>query len=366
MTELNSAAVNAIVYCEGQFGKVDGKTANGLVRHSEKYKILAIIDSTKAGSDSGMVLDKKPNDIPIYKSITDALNSVGEKVHCFILGIAPASGKLNPNERQLVLEAIGHKMNIVNGLHEFLNCDSEIKRASVTSKVQLIDIRQPPEKKDLHVFSGKVRDIECPRVAIMGTDCAIGKRTTANILNSALKNQKINSVIVHTGQTGLIQGAKYGIPLDAVPSQFCAGELESVILKAHETERPDIILIEGQGSLSHPAYSTSSFILRGSCPQAVILQHAPGRKFRCDFKNMKMPSLESEIRLIEEFSDTTVVGIAINNENLTPKELKDLVDSYEKQLGLPALNPLNYQMSKFIEILFKQFPNLAMTPLRQI
>jgi hypothetical protein len=113
----------AVVYCEANFGAIDGKTANGLVRQSEKYKILSVIDSEKAGLDSGVVLDDKPNDIPIYRNLADALAHAGSTPDYFIFGMAPASGLLSSHERGLVLEAMDLGMNIVNGLHEFLNDD---------------------------------------------------------------------------------------------------------------------------------------------------------------------------------------------------------------------------------------------------
>ena len=115
----------------------------------------------------------------------------------------------------------------------------------------------------------------------------------------------------------MMQGSRHGVALDAVPSQFCCGELEATIVEAFEEDDPDIIIVEGQGALSHPAFSTSAFILRGSVPDGVILQHAPKREHRCDFEQMKMPTPESEIRLIEAFSDTKVIGLTINHENMS-------------------------------------------------
>ncbi len=123
--------------------------------------------------------------------------------------------------------------------------------------------------------------------------------------------------MIGTGQTGLIQGARYGVALDAVPSQFCAGEMEATIVKAFEIENPDVIIIEGQGALGHPAFSTTSFILRGSCPDGVILQHAPGRPHRCDFEQMAIPAPATEINLIQTFSETKVIGLTINHEKLS-------------------------------------------------
>ena len=285
----------AVVYCEANFGDVDGKTANGLVRHSERYDIVAVIDSHKAGLDSGDVLDDKPNAIPICFDLEAALAQTDRVPDYFIFGIAPSSGMLSPRERGLVLEAIGLGMDIVSGLHEFLADDLEFAAAAAANGVLIRDVRKPRATKDLRVFSGRIAEVDCPRIAVLGTDCAIGKRTTATILTQALQARGLKAVMIGTGQTGLMQGARYGVALDAVPTQFCAGELEATVVHAYHAEKPDVIIIEGQGALSHPAYSTSSFILRGSCPQAVVLQHAPGRAHRCDFPSMAMPEPGTEI-----------------------------------------------------------------------
>ena len=127
----------AIVYCDGHFGGIDGKTANGLVRHSEKYKILSIIDSDKAGQDAGEVLDGEPTKIPIYRDLGTALAQAGRTPNYFIFGIAPASGGLSPIERRLILRAIGYGMNIVHGHHELLNDDPEFAAASAKANVTI-------------------------------------------------------------------------------------------------------------------------------------------------------------------------------------------------------------------------------------
>jgi len=149
--------------------------------------------------------------------------------------------------------------------------------------VTILDVRRPAAKKDLRMFSGRIEEVTCPRIAVLGTDGAIGKRTTATILTRALNERGISAVLVGTGQTGIIQGARYGVALDAIPCQFCSGEMEAAVLAAFEGEHPDVIVIEGQGALSHPAYSLDLHP-RGSRPDAVILQHAPaageGRRLR--------------------------------------------------------------------------------------
>lgn len=348
----------AIIYCEGNFGAIDGKTANGLVRHSEKYEILSVIDSEKAGRDTGEVLGEGANGIPIRKDLADALEHAEGLPDYFIFGMAPSSGMLSTRERGLIIEAMSHGMNIVNGLHEFLNDDPIFAAACLSYKVTILDVRKPREKKDLHLFSGRIEEVTCPRIAILGTDCAIGKRTTATILARELNERGIKAVMIGTGQTGLIQGARYGIAMDAVPSQFCCGELEATILEAFETEHPDIIIVEGQGALSHPAFSTSSFILRGSCPDGVVLQHAPGRATRCDFEQMEMPTPTSEIKLIETFADTKVIGLTINHENMSAAEVDQAILKYEAELGVPATDALLKSSDVLVNMVLTAFPQL--------
>jgi uncharacterized NAD-dependent epimerase/dehydratase family protein len=348
----------AIIYCEGNFGSIDGKTANGLIRYSEKYSILSVIDSEKSGLDTGKVLDDEPNGIPILRDLTESLAAAGTTPDYFIFGMAPKTGMLSKHERGIILEAMSYGMNVVNGLHEFLNDDPVFAAACEASQVEIYDVRKPRDKKDLRMFSGRINEVLCPRIAVLGTDCAIGKRTTATILTRELNEQGIKAVMVGTGQTGLIQGAKYGIALDAVPSQFCAGELEATIVEAYETEAPDVIIIEGQGALSHPAFSTTSFILRGSCPSAVVLQHAPGRSHRCDFEQMKMPTPASEIKLLEIFADTKVIGLTLNHENMTDLEVDSAITLYEKALGIPVTDALTRSSSRLLEMVIQAFPEL--------
>ena len=352
----------AVVYCEGNFGEIDGKTANGLIRHSEKYKIVSVIDSEKAGFDTGMVLDNKPNAIPICLDLDDSLAQAGSTPDFFIFGMAPSSGMLSKHERGLVLEAMSHGMNIVNGLHEFLNDDPVFAAACLSNNVEIVDVRKPRDKKDLNIFSGRIAEVTCPVIAVLGTDCAIGKRTTASILTSALNASGIKTVMIGTGQTGLIQGANYGVALDAVPSQFCAGELEATIVDAFEVENPDVIVVEGQGALSHPAFSTTSFILRGSCPDGVVLQHAPGRSMRCDFEKMPMPTPASEIDLIEAFADTKIIGLTINHEQMSDREVTRAIIQYEEALRIPVTDALTRPPERLVEMVLAAFPKLKEKP----
>ncbi len=348
----------AIVYCQGNFAKIDGKTANGLVRHSEAYRILSVIDSNYGGEDSGLVLDGTVNHIPVFRSLDAAVAHETVIPDTLIYGMAPSIGRLSSTDHDVVLDAISLGMNIVSGLHEYLSDDPEIASFAVERKVTIRDIRKPKPSKNMRLFDGSIAGVKALRIAVLGTDCAIGKRTTATVLARALNARGIKTVLVGTGQTGLMQGAKYGVAMDAVPPQFCCGELEGAIVDASEAEQPDVILIEGQGALSHPAFCTSAFILRGSQPDAVILQHAPKRAHRCDFPNMPMPKPASEIALIEAFADTKVIGVTLNHEGMSEVEITDTIAAQSQKLGLPVTDVLSRPVSHLLAMIVAAYPGL--------
>jgi len=175
----------------------------------------------------------------------------------------------------------------------------------------------------------------------------------------ALNARGINAVLVGTGQTTIIQGGKYGVALDALVPQFCSGEVEHQVVSAFEGEQPDIIIVEGQGALSHPAYLTSAHILRGSRPQGVIVQHAPRREVLGDFPMIKAPTVASEIALIEAFADTRVIGVTINHELMTDDEVGAVIDEYELELGLPVTDPLTRPLDRLVDMVLDAFPAIG-------
>lgn len=348
----------AIIYCEGYFGTMDGKTANGLVRNSKKYSIIGVIDSTKATLDSGEYLEGEKNNIPIFTSLEQVIETVSPLPDTFIYGIAPAEAFLKQEERNIILKAIENGMNIINPLHEFFTQDEEFIKYATQYGVTIHDVRKPLANKDLHIFSGRILDIPTPTIAILGTDGAVGKRTTAVILEAALMAKGFNVSFVATGQTGLIQGAKYGVAIDAIPLQFMIGEIENEIVKAYENDHPDLIIVEGQGALSHPGYASSCGILRGSRPGAVIIQHPPKRENLGDFSFMKMPTIKSEIELVEKFADTKVIAVTINHENMTDLEVDNVIVEYEDQLKIPTTDVLLHGCDKLITGILETFPEL--------
>ena len=225
----------AIVYGEDQLGKLDGKVTNGLVRHSEIYEIKGVIDSTKAGMDAGEYLDGVKNGIPVFGDIDDAMENLNYIPEYFIYGIAPLASYLTKEQRDIIFTAMKKGMNIVNGLPEFFTEDEEFMQKAGEYGVQIHDIRKPPPRKDLHIFRGCIFKVKAVIITVFGTDCAVGKRTSAVNLVEALRKRGLTTAFVATGQTGLLQGAKYGVAVDVLSSGFQTGEVENEIIKADET-----------------------------------------------------------------------------------------------------------------------------------
>jgi uncharacterized NAD-dependent epimerase/dehydratase family protein len=356
----------ALVYCENQFGLVDGKTAAGLIRHSEIYTIVGVIDSALAGNDAGQALGDKRNGIPIFADLAAALSGLTAVPDCYIYGKAPLETYISSIDRLVILEAMQNGMDIINGLHQFFSEDVEFAAMAVQCKVQIQDIRKPPKLINSHVFTGAISRVNVPVIAVLGTDCACGKMTTAVELNNTLNRLGLKSVMIATGQTSLMQGAKYGVSMDALISQFAIGEIEHAVLQAFEYEQPDIILVEGQSAVSHPAFMSSVGILKGCMPDGIILQHPPARKFRCDFPQLAMPTLKSEIQLIESISQSQVIAITLSHEDLSAQEIPKIIADYEDSLQLPTTDVLNYGCQKLVQTLSDRFPKLNQKIKREV
>ena len=335
---------SAVVLCEGCFGESMGKTANGLVRYSRRYRIVGVIDGTKAGRDAGEVLDGRRNGIPIFASLRDALARLPEPPSTMIVGVATFGGYIPKEFRPVIREAIAAGLDVAAGLHEYLADDPEFSELATRHGVRLIDVRKPRPLRELAQFSDLSRHLPCLRIPVLGTDGAIGKRTTAILLTEALRAAGITAEFVATGQTGLLQGARYGVPLDSIKGDFMVGELEREVARAYNEAKPDVIVVEGQGSISHPAYVAGTrAIIMASMPSGIVLQHAPARKtrnFRRDVVAWPMPTVEREIQMLEMFSDSRVIGITINHEGLTPEAVGKVEADYESRYGLPTCDPL--------------------------
>jgi len=342
----------AVVYCEGCYGNTYGKTAHGLVRFTRRYNVAAVIDSTMAGQDAGAALDGTTRGIPIAATLADALEAIehdGRRATHFVIGMAPDGGVLDDAARDAVLEAIDAGLNVDAGLHSFLNEDEELCEASFSAGVRLRDVRCPPARSQLHFFSGKIEEVDSLIVAVLGTDSAVGKRTTAFLLADGLAARGLTAEVIGTGQTAWMQGARYGIILDSLVNDFVAGELEHAVWSAWSELRPDVILVEGQGSLMHPAYPGGFEILAATRPRGVILQHAPARQDYDGFPGYEIPSVERHIAAIELLSPTRTIGISINGERMDPAAASAASARLAEQTGLPTLDPVAGDVAPLVE-----------------
>jgi len=331
---------DALVYCESAFGTPVGKTANGLVRYTARYRVQGVIDSRLAGRDAGEVLDGKPNGIPVFADLDQAVARTNLKSPNFVIGLAPDGGKLPDSARSAVKSAIELGMNIVSGLHQFLSDDPEIAAMAVEHGARITDVRRPPERSQLHFFSGKIEEVRATRIAVLGTDSAIGKRTTTVKLAQALNEAGIKTEMIGTGQTSWLQGVKYGILLDSLINDFVTGEIEHAIYEAYINEQPEVILLEGQGSIAHPAYPGGFELIAAGRVHGIILQHAPARKVYDGFDDYPMGSLEREIRILELLAEKPVIAITINHEGMTVEEVRRTIDEYEAKYKIPATDVL--------------------------
>ena len=332
---------NALVYAEGAFNTPNGKTAHGLVRFTERYRVLGVLDSTYAGRDAGEVLDGKHSGIPVFSNLHEALQELGEDmVSYFVIGLAPDGGRLPNSARTAILDALRHGLNVDSGLHDFLYKDPNISGLARENGCQLRDIRRTPEREDLHFFTGEIEKVRCLKVAILGTDSAVGKRTTAWILVHGFREAGLGAEMVGTGQTAWLQGAKYSMIMDSCINDFVSGEIEHAVYQAWSNENPDLIVIEGQGSLMNPAYPGGFEILAAGRPDYVILQHAPKRKEYDGFPGYPIHPLPQQIQAIELISGKKVIAITINHEGMEPEEIGYACDAIRKETNLPVFDVL--------------------------
>ncbi len=333
----------AIVYCEDAFNTPSGKTAHGLVRFTERYDVLCVIDSHYAGKDAREVLDGKKTGIPVVRDFAEAWKVANERggAEAFVIGLAPDGGRLPDAARGVVLEAVNHGLHVDSGLHDFLSDDPVIMDAAQRKGVKVRDIRKPPLRKDLHFFSGKIEEVNCLKLAVLGTDSAIGKRTTAWIIVHGLRNAGYKAEMIGTGQTAWMQGAKYSIVLDSLINDFVSGEIEHAVHEAWIHEHPDAIILEGQGSLMNPAYPGGFELLAAGRPDFVILQHAPTRLEYDGFPGYAMHPLDHQIRAIEFISGKKVIAITVNHEGMSPDEIPEACRKITLETGLPAFDVLH-------------------------
>lgn len=331
----------AAVFTDCLFQTANAKTAHGLVRGPSRFEIVALVDRVAAGRDAGELLDGRHRGIPTFADLDAMLRALPRRPDCFVLGVATSGGVLPPAMRPTILAAIEHGMDVVNGLHEFLADDVEVAAAARRRGVQLVDVRRPRPRRELHFWTGAIRQVKAPRIAVLGTDCALGKRTTCHVLADACRRHGMRAAIVHTGQTGWLQGIPHGFVLDTTPNDFVSGELEHAIVQCDRDLSPDVIFLEGQSALRNPSGPCGAELLLSGEARGVVLQHAPARHCYEDQEHLDnvIPPVPDEIALLG-FYRARVLGLTLNHGGLPVERREPARDELQRATGLTAVYPL--------------------------
>jgi uncharacterized NAD-dependent epimerase/dehydratase family protein len=251
----------------------------------------------------------------------------------------------------MLREALENNFHLVNGLHDYVSDHPDLAELARSRGLQLIDVRKPKKFKDLHFWSGKISTVHCPKIAVLGTDCALGKRTTTRFLTEAMRKAGYKAEMIYTGQTGWMQGAKYGFIFDSTLNDFISGEMEHAIVQCWEEVKPDIIFIEGQSSLRNPSGPAGAEWIVSAAANGVVLQHNPARK---QYKDMEfypayLPDPKDEIELIRIYGAPTV-ALMINTMKMSLQDARDYAARYQQTLGIPTLLPLEDGVDALIPI----------------
>lgn len=343
---------SAIALANGHFDTIFAKTTHGLVRGPSRFPIRAVVDAQFAGEDAGTRLDGTFRNIPIFASLKQAMEALDEKpTHC-IVGVATSGGVLPDDLYADLVYAAKSGLHLVNGLHHLLSEESELVRLTTEQGTRITDIRKPKPAKDLRFWTGEVLELDTPRVAVLGTDCALGKRTTCMLVRNACREAGVGTEMIYTGQTGWLQGLEHGFIFDSTLNDFVSGELEGAILRCHAATAPDVILLEGQSALRNPSGPGGSEFIISAGAAGVILLHAPGRMHFIDSEegHLHIPPLEEEIQLIRLLG-SEVWAIAMHEEGLTEEQAWKAKASLEAKLNLPVVLPLREGAQPLVRVI---------------
>jgi uncharacterized NAD-dependent epimerase/dehydratase family protein len=316
---------------EGHSDPVTAKTAACILRYRPE-EVVALLDSTQAGRKSHELFGVG-GATPVVASLDGAPDA-----NTLLIGIAPSGGRIPPAWREVILQAINRGMDVVSGLHEFVSDDERFAAAAKKSGSKIIDVR----KNDEHDVSYRknLRE-ECLRIHTVGQDCSIGKMLVAVELTNALKASGHDAKFIATGQTGIMVEGD-GVPIDRVIADFVAGAIEKQVL-AHQHH--EILVIEGQGSISHPKYSAVTLgLLHGCAPHGMILCYEAGRTHVHGMEYVPLQPL-ALLRDVYEtvaglVSPSKVIGIAINSRRLNADEAAKERERVSREFGLPACDVL--------------------------
>lgn len=342
------AKKRAIVYADRLYNCADGKTAHGLVRYSKKYHIASVIDSTLPEGDAGEILDGEKRGIPLFNDLDRSLAAT--RADTFIIGAVSEGGILPEGYDKAVSWALSNGLHVVSGLHEFLSDNPVFEKLAKENKCEIIDVRKI-FRDYKRFYTGEISKVKSIRIALLGVDSAVGKRTLAVLLNEGLKKHGQMSDMIFTGQTGWIQGWPHGIVLDAMINDFIAGGIEGAILDSWKDLSPDFIIIEGQGSLVHPFFPGGYEILAAGKVHGFILVDAPKRPHLDGFPEYPMPDPSRIIRIAELLTGKPLLAIGLNREKMDASEIKMEKEKLGNTFRVPVVEPLSDGVDEIVEAL---------------
>jgi len=334
-----------LILAEGRSGDPHyGKTARGILRYAPDPTV-ALLDSTHAGETH--------EGVPVVATVEEAL-PYGPTTA--VVGVATQGGRFPPAWRELLKQCIASGLDIESGLHEFVSEDAELAGLAREQSVELRDLRKPPA--DLNVPTGENLELPAQIALTVGSDCAIGKKTVALELDLEARRRGLASVFVPTGQTG-IAIAGWGIAVDAVVSDFLAGAAERLVVEGHR-RGGELLFVEGQGSLSHPAYSGVTLgLIHGSAPHVFVLCHQAGSNEIDGYPGHPIPSLPELIELHERIAlplrPARVACLALNTAQLDEEAARAAIADAASATGLPADDPVRFGAGPLLEAVLAAF-----------
>lgn len=324
------------------------KTALGVLRYGDQ-EVRSVLDRDRAGD---RVRDHVSDvaDAPIVESFADALSAADGDLDALYIGIAPIGGGFDESWRSDVEAAIEAGCDVVSGLHYFLNEDEELAALAAEHGVDLVDVRRPDD--DLTVATGASADVDADVLLTVGTDCSVGKMTASLEIVAAARERGIDAAFVPTGQTGIMI-AGWGNPIDRVVSDFAAGAVEEMLVAVGDDH--DLLVVEGQGSIVHPAYSAVTCgILHGAMPDGLVLCHAAGREVVHGYESFDLPPIAEYVDLYEGLADpvheTAVVAGAVNTKDVADDATAaEVVADFAEAAGVPAADPVRHGADAIVD-----------------
>jgi len=332
-----------VALTEGHSNPQSAKTARNLIYYCPG-DVVALFDRFNVGKTSLELLGV--GDVPVIGSLEDVKDA-----NTLIMSVALPGGKLPQCFKEIMLEAISKKMKIISCGHEFISDDPDLVIAAKSANVSLTDIRKNNERDVAHRKGIKAN---CLRILTVGNDCSLGKMVTSLELARALQKKGHDAKFVATGQTGiLIEGD--GIPIDAVVGDYINGAAEKLIL---QNQHHDILIVEGQGSIVHPRYSSVTLgLLHGSMPHGMIMCYEVGREFVHNMPGIKIPIMDIVIRLFEEIATvmfpSKVIGFALNSKNVSEVEAEKERKRIKEQFGLPACDVVRHGPEELLDAIIR-------------